>query len=457
MYNKSIFREYDIRGIFNEEFDLDFCHKFGLAFANYIKDTIDERRSPIICVGFDARLTSPDIARKIIQGLTQTGTTVFNLGLITTPISYFAGYTLKVDATIMITGSHNPPEYNGLKLTLNKNSFFGNQIRSFKNYFETNSNAFKKNSMVAASRKTDILPKYIKHYENHFNISRPIKVVFDCGNGTAGIVLKDLIKDLNIDAQILFEEPDGNFPNHHPDPTLEENMISLKSKIKETGSDLGIGFDGDSDRLVVVTESGYTLQGDELMTLISREVLKTHPKAKIIGDVKCSSKLYNDISKNGGEPIMWKTGHSLIKAKVKAENSPFGGELSGHIVFADKNFPYDDAIYAALRFIEMFSNQNKSLSELMTSLPKTYSTPEIRTPTTEENVEKTVNYFKEKYLKNTKEFEVNHIDGIRVTFIDDSWALVRASNTQPLVVYRFEASTQKRLEELKSQFLNIEI
>ena len=273
----------------------------------------------------------------------------------------------------------------------------------------------------------------------------------DCGNGAAGIVARRLYEALGLKPTILFEKPDGTFPNHHPDPTVEHNLVDLKKAVAETGSVVGIGFDGDADRIGVVDKNGRTILGDELLILYGRFVLKEQPGSKIIGDVKCSDRLYADIEKQNGQPIMWKTGHSLIKQKIKTEKAPFGGELSGHIFFADRNYGYDDALYAGLRIVEILSQTGKTISELLADLPEVYNTPELRIDTTEEKKVSIVNELIEKYSKPSDEYQTNLIDGVRVSY-KDGWALARASNTQPVLVLRFESTSKEGLARIQNEF-----
>jgi phosphomannomutase/phosphomannomutase/phosphoglucomutase len=448
-YDNVIFREYDIRGIFNNQFDLDFVEHLGRAYASYHFKNL-KINNPTIAVGYDARLSSPDIFKHLSMGLNASGFNVLNLGLVTTPISYFSTYILKnVVGSVMITGSHNPPDYNGFKICLGNSTIFGEEIQKIGKILQA------KDFITGRGTTTDhdIFPAYIERYAKEFSHLKKVKVVLDCGNGTAGCVLRRLFDAINLEPTILFEKPDGNFPNHHPDPTVEKNLMDLKKAVIELKADVGIGFDGDADRIGLVDNTGRMIYGDELMTIVARDIIMTTPAAKIIGDVKCSDRFFKDIDQRGGQSIMWKTGHSLVKEKIKIEKAPFGGEMSGHVFFADRNYGYDDAIYAALRIIEIISKTGKTISQLLEGLPPAYNTPEIRIDTTEEKKVLIVEKLKNKFANHTNPDikKVNLLDGIRVSYAD-GWALARASNTQPVLVLRFEAETEQRLNEIRSEF-----
>lgn len=449
-FDPVIFREYDVRGIFGHEFDLEFCYQLGRAYADYHRQKTGLKQSSI-AVGYDARLSSPEIFQKLSEGLNDGGLNVLNLGLVTTPMSYFANFALNVSGSIMITGSHNPPNYNGFKICLNRDSVFGNEIQVLRSIFEKNNWA---STLKGQTTELDIAPLYLDRYQDEFNKLKPIKVILDCGNGTAGVIARKLFQRVGIDPIVLCEEPDGRFPNHHPDPTVESNLILLKETVLKEQASLGVGFDGDADRIGLVDENGKMIYGDELIALIARSVLVNKKGSKIIGDVKCSDRLYDDITRHGGIPIMWKTGHSLIKDKVKQEKAPFGGEMSGHVFFADRNYGYDDAIYAALRVTEILSKTGKTITQLLEGLPPSFNTPEIRIDTTEEKKQIIVEKLKSAFPKSTDVYTVNMLDGIRISF-KDGWALARASNTQPVLVLRFEANTESRLIEIRALIENI--
>ena len=405
---------------------------------------------PTVSVGYDARLSSPSIAKSLIDGFISAGVKVFDLGLITTPMSYFSMFEMNLSGGIMVTGSHNPPEYNGFKLSMGKTTIFGEQIQELKALLESNDFS----TGTGSVEKFDISNSYVERYGKEFMGMKPISVVLDCGNGAAGAIVRRLYKAAGIDADIMFEEPDGRFPNHHPDPTVEENMTDIKKRIIDNNAKIGIGFDGDADRIGVVDEKGRFILGDEIMMLVARDILKEHKGEKIIGDVKCSDRLYQDIEKHGGQPIMWKTGHSLIKNKIKAEKSPFGGELSGHIFFSDRNYGYDDAPYAGLRLIEILSKTGKTIDELLEGVPSSFNTPEIRLETTEENKVTLVKKLQEHFASPQKDVSVNTIDGVRVSY-PDGWALVRSSNTQPVITMRFESHTEDGLKRIQSSIMEL--
>lgn len=441
--NTEIFREYDIRGVVNKDFDAAFARTLARAYAGYLKKH-NVPQPWTVSVGYDARLSSPELEAAMVEGFTSSGCKVLRLGLVTTPLHYFSTFTLPVVGGIMITGSHNPPEYNGFKVSFNKTTLYGEQIQELRQIIEAKAFVEGKGS----SEKVDILPSYVDKYKNAFNLPKKVKVVVDCGNGAAGVIAKRLYDACGVDAEFLFLEPDGRFPNHHPDPTVEENLVQLKAAVLKSGAVCGIGFDGDADRIGVIDEKGKPLFGDELMVFLARGVLAKNKGATIIGDVKCSERLYQDIEKHGGKPLMWKTGHSLIKNKMKEVGSPFSGEMSGHVFFADRNYGYDDAIYAGMRVIEILSETGKTISQLLSDLPPAFATPEIRIDTTEEKKRRVVDEIKKQF--NNGKHKVNDIDGIRISY-PDGFALVRSSNTQPVVVCRFEAQTQARLDEIRKE------
>lgn len=451
MFQPVIFREYDIRGVYNKEFDKDFAYLLGKSYCQFLlqKKGI---KNPTITLGHDARVSSPEIKQSLSRGLQECGAKVIFIGLVTSPISYFTTFEVPgVDGAFMITGSHNPPDYNGFKISVGKGTIFGDDIQEL--YRIIQKNEFPKGS--GSEESLDIFPKYLERYKKEFGNLKNIKVVLDCGNGAGGCIAKKLFEVVGLKPTILFEEPDGRFPNHHPDPTVEKNLVHLKEQVKKEGAVVGIGFDGDADRIGLVDHNGKMIYGDELMVLISRSVLQANKGAKIIGDVKCSDRMYTDIKEHGGEPIMWKTGHSLIKEKIKTEKAPFGGEMSGHIFFADRNYGYDDALYAALRVCEIISKTAKTIPELLAGLPEAYNTPEIRIDTTEEKKVSIVETLKKKFNGAAgADYKLNLIDGVRISF-KEGWALARASNTQPVLVLRFESNTQAGLDKIREQIESV--
>lgn len=449
--NPVIFREYDIRGIYETDFDLKFAYELGRAFATYVIER-SENANPKLTLGHDARLSSPAITGALANGFTDSGADVLLLGLITSPMSYFSTFTVPdVVGGIMVTGSHNPPDYNGFKVSFDKTTLFGEEIKKLEKIINGNKYAAGK-----GSRETiDIRTPYVERYKKEFRTFPPdFPVILDCGNGAAGSIARRLFEATGLKPDILFEEPDGNFPNHHPDPTVEDNLKELRTRVLERKAKVGIGFDGDADRIGLLDENGRFVLGDELMTIVALDILNGTPGAKIIGDVKCSDRMYNLIRKHGGDAIMWKTGHSLIKEKVKIEMAPFGGELSGHVFFADRNYGYDDALYAGLRVIEILYKSGKTIDELLQELPPSYCTPEIRIDTTEDKKLAIVAKLKEKFSRRSSDYSVNFLDGVRVSF-KDGWGLARASNTQPVLVLRFEAESAGGLNRIREEFLSV--
>jgi len=438
MINPYIFREYDIRGIVDEDLTDEVAEQIGRGFGTYIS----AKGARSVSVGGDVRLSTNRFIEKLIKGINDCGISAINIGQVPTPVQYFSMYELDVDAGVMITGSHNPPEFNGFKLSLFNAPVFGAEIQKIKEIITSGNFT----NGIGNSKELDIKQKYQDYLLENIKIKKPIKAVIDSGNGAGSLVAHKLFKDLGVETIDLYDTPDGNFPNHHPDPTVEKNIQQLIKTVKETKADLGIGYDGDADRIGVVDENGDIIWGDKLMILFSREIIKTNPEAHIIFEVKCSQALPEMIERFGGKPVMWKTGHSILKQKMKELNSPLAGEMSGHLFFADRYFGYDDAIYASARLVELLSNTDKKLSELLSDVPKYFSTPEIRVETESDKIkfeiaEKAKQYFSDNY-------EVIDVDGVRVLF-GDGWGLVRASNTQPVLVLRFEARTKKRLEEIK--------
>jgi phosphomannomutase len=455
MFKPVIFREYDIRGVVDHDYDEAFAYQLGRTFIHFNESKIGKLdRAPKIAVGRDARTSSVGLQRRLMEGMRDSGAQVIDLGLVTSPICYFSIFNLDLDGGVMVTGSHNPPEYNGFKISCGKSTIYGEDILSHHSLLEVANNLPQKPG--GSIESYDILPAYVARYGDEFKHIKPLKVVLDCGNGAAGCVARRLFEACGLTPIILFEEPDGRFPNHHPDPTVEKNLVDLKKAIQAHSADLGIGLDGDADRIVIVDENGKTIMGDEFMILVSRDILSRTPGAKIVGDVKCSDRLYEDVNQHGGVGVMWKTGHSLIKSKIKELSSPFGGELSGHIFFNDRNYGYDDALYAGLRVLEIMSKTGKKVSQLLADLPPVFNTPEIRVDTTEEKKVLIVEALIQKFTQQSKtsDFKVNLIDGIRVSYAD-GWGLARASNTQPVLVLRFESNTAHGLARIQEEFLNV--
>ncbi len=454
MFETVIFREYDIRGVFDQQFDVDFANQLGRGFVSYLHKSAQSKLvKPRVVIGHDARVSSPAIVRALCDGMKTSGAEVILIGLVTTPMCYFTTFELpNISGAIMVTGSHNPPDYNGFKVSVGKSTIYGEEIQKLRKIVESKDFV----SGTGSEQATDIRPLYLERYKKEFGSIKPIKFVLDCGNGAAGAIVRDLFSSVGLSPTILFEKPDGTFPNHHPDPTVEKNLTALKAQVLKEQAVCGIGFDGDADRIGVIDHTGRMVYGDELMVVIARDILTKLPGAKIIGDVKCSDRMYSDISKRGGQPIMWKTGHSLVKEKIKVEKAPFGGEMSGHVFFADRNYGYDDAPYAALRLLEVMANSGKSIPQLLEGLPPAFNTPEIRIDTTEEKKTLIVRKMIEAFPNNPghSDYKINLTDGIRLSF-NDGWALCRSSNTQPVLVLRYESSTEDGLRRITEKIEKI--
>lgn len=435
--NPEMFREYDIRGIAGKDMTEEDVVLIGKGVGTFLR----ERGCSTLTVGRDCRLTSERYSEKVIEGLMSTGCDVIDIGVCPTPVLYFSIKHLEQEGGVMVTASHNPMEYNGFKLCMGLDSIHGKDIQTILKIINGRSFVTGEGSLTTS----DVVTPYKEFVENNINITRPIRVGVDAGNGTAGVVAVPLMKNLNCEVYDIYCDMDGTFPNHEADPTVEKNMQDLIFLVKDKGLDIGIGYDGDGDRIGVIDEKGNIVFGDQLMIIFSREILSRKPGATFISEVKCSKTMYDDIEKNGGRPIMWKTGHSLIKKKMKEENAELAGEMSGHMFFADRYFGYDDAIYASCRLLEILTDTQKTISELLSDVPKTYSTPEIRVECPDDKkfsvVKKATDIFREQY-------NVIDIDGVRILF-DDGWGLVRASNTQPALVLRFEAISESRLNEIR--------
>jgi len=442
--NNSIFREYDIRGIAGKDLNHEVVEMIGLSFGSMIIENGLKK----ISIGRDCRKSSDWIFDSLSKGIIRTGVDIIDLGLVTTPVLYFSLYGLDVDGGIMITASHNPPNYNGFKAAIGKDVLSSKQIQDLKDKIIGRS--FRISETKGQIVKFDIYELYMADIVKNIKISRKLRVGVDCANTPVGLFAKDVLTSAGCEVFELFPEPDGNFPNHHPDPSVEDNLRDLINLVKEEKLDIGIAFDGDADRLGVINEKGVLIYSDMILLLLARSVVKENPGAKIIGEVKCSKNLFDDIRRNGGIPIMWKTGHSNIKRKIKEEKAPLAGELSGHIFFSDRHHGYDDALYAALRLIEIISNQKDSISNMLKDIPKMYSTPEIRIDFAENEkfviVDKLIQSIKD---ENLGLYNLVTVDGIRLEN-SSGWALVRASNTQPALTIRFEAESEEKLKDMKN-------
>ncbi len=439
-FNPLVFREYDIRGVAGRDLTEAFVYALGRAIGTYLHQHHAQR----VAVGRDCRLSSPALRDALVKGLLETGRHVVDLGVVPTPLVYFATFTLDVQGAVQITGSHNPPDENGFKICLGSNTIFGEEIQRLRAMLE----AGDFHCDAGQLEEVNLIPGYIGHVLASLRLGDvKRKVVVDSGNGTAGLVAPGLYGAMGMEVLELYSEPDGRFPNHHPDPTVPENISGLVETVKARRADLGIAFDGDADRIGVVDEGGRILWGDQLLVLFSREILRERPGAMVIGEVKCSQLLFDDVAKNGGVPVMWKVGHSLIKAKMRQEGALLAGEMSGHLFFADRYFGYDDAIYAGARLLEILTQREGTLSGLLSDLPLMVNTPEIRVPCRDELKFEIVARLVESFRQDHRVIDV---DGARILF-EEGWGLVRASNTQPVLVMRFEARSPEDLDRIRKE------
>jgi phosphomannomutase/phosphoglucomutase len=435
-----IFREYDIRGIVDKDLNPETVELLGRGIGTYFRHK--KRRE--VAIGRDCRLSSPKFFEALTRGLHSTGCEIVDLGTVPTPLLYFAIYHKKVEAGVMITGSHNPPQYNGFKIMVGDETLYGKEIQNIFDIIKNNAFIEEKSSL---KRAYNVIPEYQDYLVKNIKLEKRMKVVVDAGNGTAGFVACPIFKRLGCEVIELYCEMDGRFPNHHPDPTLPEALKDLINKVAETKADLGVAYDGDGDRIGVIDDQGNILWGDQLMVFFSRDILSSNPGAQIIFDVKASKVLYEEVEKLGGRPIMWRTGHSLIKKKIKEEKALLAGEMSGHIFFADRYFGFDDAIYSSARLLELLSRSPKKLSQMLSELPKTYYTPEIRVYASDKVKFKIVEEVKKELAK---KHPIIDIDGVRAIF-PQGWGLVRASNTQEVLVLRFEGDTDEALKAIEKE------
>jgi phosphomannomutase/phosphoglucomutase len=443
--NPRVFREYDIRGHADKDFPDAFVTELGRSMGAYFAD-LGARR---ITLGRDCRLSSPRIHAALKRELLASGLDVVDVGIVHTPALYFSVFHLHADGGVMITASHNPGEDNGFKVVHGKSTIHGAEIQKLRTRIETR--AYRTGGPAGTATDHDILADYVDYIAKNIQLGpRRFKIVVDGGNGTGGLAILPILKKLGLDAEGLYCEPDGRFPNHHPDPTVPENLHDLMARVRATGAEVGIALDGDADRVGAVDGQGRILWGDQLVMLFARDILKRQPGATFVSEVKCSQALFDDITSQGGRAIMWKVGHSLIKVKMKEERAALAGEMSGHMFFADRWFGFDDAVYAGLRLIELLTQSPRTLAELYETLPVLHNTPEIRMPCADEVkfevVKRAVTWFRDRY-------RVVDVDGARVMFEDSGrnvgWGLVRASNTGPVLVMRFEADSPARLGEIK--------
>jgi len=444
MLKSTIFREYDIRGIADSELLSADVEQLGHGLGTYLGRQTGGRK---INVGRDCRLSGNRLRDALVRGLLATGCDVTDIGVVPTPVLYFSAQHWNADGAIMITGSHNPSEYNGFKSVCGSGTLHGEAIQEVRKIIERRD--FEQGAGKLST--ADAVTPYVDEVAGQFHFTRRVKVVADAGNGTAGPVMHRIFEKLNLDATELFFEMDGHFPNHHPDPTVPANLAALIEKVRATGAELGIAFDGDSDRIGAVDEHGNVVYGDMLLLIYAREILQRKPGATFIGEVKCSQLMYDFINQWGGNAIMYKTGHSLIKAKMKEEHAELAGEMSGHMFFADRYRGYDDALYSACRLIEIVARSGQPLSVQFAAIPKTVSTPEIRVDCPDELKFDLVRRVADHFKRARKTVD---IDGVRVIF-EDGWGLLRASNTQPVLVMRFEAANPELLQQYQSEVENV--
>lgn len=477
LLNENIFKKNDIRGIVGEGIDFNLYEIVARAYAEYINLNTKEKNKEIwISVGMDARLHSPGFAKALINSLLSCGINVLDLGLCPTPLAYYSEFVdlkdegiSEISGSLIVTASHNPSDYNGIKITFNKQTFSDGEIEKLKNLVKqeinNNSSTSEKKGIY---REYNMISKYIERMSKDFSeIGKGLKIVVDSGNATAGIVAPELYRKVGCEVIDIFSEPDGNFPNHHPDPSKDSNLVALREKVLESNADFGIAFDGDSDRIGVVDNMGNSIPGDKLLLVFALDILNNNNnmnKPVFISEVKCSQVLYNLIEENGGKAIMWKTGHAYIKSKMKEENATLAGEMSGHIFFKDRYYGFDDAIYAGNRIIEIIASSKRknpdfNLCESIDSFPKVYTSKEERVPCPD-NLKQIIISELYQEIKNNPEFlgakvqDVITIDGLRIIF-DDGFALIRASNTEPTFTLRFESSSLENLNKYKDNMLSI--
>ena len=445
MINQTIFRAYDIRGIYEEQITNETAYILGKSFGSYVK----LRGKTEVLVGYDNRLSSPVLADNLIKGLLESGVDVTSLGLVTTPMYYFARQHLNKWAAVMITASHNPSNHNGFKISFDENgNAAGEEIIAFRDF--TNKGDFSTGEGKLSTY--DIKDEYVNLIVNNLKINKNIKAVFDCGNGTVSIIIKEILDKLNITYDLLYCDSDPTFPNHHPDPSVSENLVDIQKRVVELGYDIGIALDADGDRVRIIDEKGNIINSDVFMIIMYRYLNNNLKVRKALYDVKCSKALVDELEKLGLEQIMYRTGNSYMYRKMHEENLEFAGEYSGHMWFGDRFYGFDDGLYAGLRMIEVLSNTDKKMSELYNDINVYYSTDELKINTTEENKYKIVEEVK-KYAVG-KNYKYNDIDGIRVEF-SDGWALIRYSNTGPVISARFEANSNERLKEITDEFMAI--
>lgn len=439
MLNGQIFRQYDIRGVVGTDLTDEIVYQIGKGFGTYVRNL----NKKTVVVGGDARLSTPGFIKMFIKGLLETGCEVTDIGIAATPVTYFAIWKLNSDAGAMITASHNPSQYNGIKLNLGLSSVYADGLQDVlkiiqKDEFTSGEGSYKKDESLSQT--------YIDYVLDNIRLARPVKVIVDGGNGMGGPYLPQILRKLGCDVTEMFCDPDGTFPNHHPDPTVEKYMVALSQAVVEQKAELGIGLDGDADRIGVIDEQGKMLFGDQILNVLARDFLEANPGETVIADVKCSKNFFDDITQRGGKPVMYKTGHANIKNYMKNEGVRFAGEMSGHIFLGDRYLGFDDAIYVSCRFVEIVSKAAMPVSQYLADQPKMYNTPELHIDCADDKKFEVV----ARVCKSFKDdgYNVNDIDGARVT-LSDGWGLVRASNTTPVLVLRFEAETEARMLEIQ--------
>ncbi|PIX14138.1 MAG: phosphomannomutase [Elusimicrobia bacterium CG_4_8_14_3_um_filter_50_9] len=441
--NELIFREYDIRGIADRDLGDEALAKIAEALSAMFLDEGVKK----IALGRDGRLSSPRISRKLTDSFLSCGIDVVDIGMVASPVFYFACHEMKMNGGVMITGSHNPAEYNGMKISLNQATIYGEDIRALLKRVQEGEKPEGKGRLETA----DIVPAYRKYIKDNISIKRKLKIVVDSGNGVGGAIIIPALREMGIEVKSIFEEVDGNFPNHFPDPTVTDNLSAIIETVREKKADFGVAFDGDADRIGVIDEKGNIIWGDRLMALFAKSLLRDNPGGKIVFEVKCSKALPETIEKLGGIAIMSRTGHSPIEARIQEEKALFGGEMSGHIYFNDRYFGYDDALYTAARLAELIASGSQSLSSYLDDVPSYPITPEIRVDCPDEIKFSAVARLSSHFQKSN---EVITIDGARIIF-EDGWGLCRASNTGPVLVMRFEASTQEGVERIKKKVMDV--
>ena len=440
--NPYIFREYDIRGVVADDFPEDVVILLGKAFGTYVR----EKGGKTLSLSGDVRLSTPMLKKAFAKGLLSTGVDVIDVGIVPTPVNYYSMFTLEVDGAVQITGSHNPSNMNGIKLSYDQKAVYGKDIQYLKSLIESNKFATGEGKFS----EKEILEEYKQMVISKIKLERPVRIVMDSGNATACLAAPEIYKAIGCEVTELFSDVDGTFPNHHPDPTVAKNLVDMIAEVKKGGYDFGIAFDGDADRVGIVDNTGEIIWADYIIILMLDEIFAKYPGTGVVFDVKCSQALEEIIVEKGGRPIMWKTGHSLIKQKMKEEDLPFSGEMSGHIFIKDDYFGFDDAMYVGARFAQMVSRSKETLAERMAKLPKYFSTPEMRLECENDEIKFEISRKASEYFK--ANYNCIDVDGVRIKF-GDGWGLVRSSNTQPVIVTRFEAKTEARLNEIKALVL----